>query len=146
MARILYQTEYSRASKRTYLKDFEGYDSDSEEEYDADVKNAFNSQETTTDGRTTTTYGTPKNGCGRRAVMIKDKNTITVRLQLFSCLSSFSGLIPNDVPIGLKIYLTSSKWFFFKHVCPSICPSCPSIHHAVLKTTVIESCNVKYVM
>ena len=29
MARILYQTDYSRASKKTYLKTFEGYDSDS---------------------------------------------------------------------------------------------------------------------
>ena len=111
MARILYQTEYSKAAKKTYLKDFEAYDSDSEEEYDADVKKAFDSESTTTDGTTTITYGKPKNGCGRRAVMIRDKKTVTVRVQLFSCLSSFSGLIPNDVPLGLKIYLTSSKCF-----------------------------------
>lgn len=114
MARILYQTEYSKASKTSYLKDFEGYDSDAEEDYNADVKLSYNSETTTTDGTPTTTYTTPKNGCGRRAAMLTDKKTVTVRIQLFSCLSSFSGLIPNDVPIGLKIYLTSSK--LVKHV------------------------------
>ena len=86
MARILYQTEYSRASKKTYLKTFEGYDSDSDEEYDVDVSKSF--IESTTNG--VKTYAA-KNGCGRRAFMLKDKKTVTVRIQLFSCFSSFSG-------------------------------------------------------
>ena len=30
MARVLYQTQYSRSAKKKYLKDFEEYDSDSD--------------------------------------------------------------------------------------------------------------------
>ena len=61
LSRILYQMEYSRKAKKTFLRTFELYDSDSEEEYDVNVENSFNAD------------GTAKNGCGRRSKMITDK-------------------------------------------------------------------------
>ena len=62
--------EYSRKAKKTFLRTFELYDSDSEEEYDSNVANSFNAD------------GTAKNGCGRRSKMITDKKKVTVRLQV----------------------------------------------------------------
>ena len=76
-----------------------------QEEYDANVANAF-TVGTNSDGDATYT---PKNGCGRRSKLLKGKNKIKVRILLFSPFSSFTGLIPNNIPIGLKLYLTTSK-------------------------------------
>ena len=59
----------------------------SDEEYDVDVSKSHTVK---TNSEGTRSY-TPRNGCGRRASMITDKKTVTVRIQLFSCFSSFSG-------------------------------------------------------
>ena len=95
---------------------FCSYDSDTDEEYDANVENSF----TVRVKPDTSKEYTPKNGCGRRADMLKNSKVVSVRLQLFSCLSSMSAFIPNGVPIGLKLYLTSSKLFFVYPFQPSI--------------------------
>ena len=83
---------------------FPGYDSDTDESYETDIKRCYT---TTTVGGTTTT--TAKNGAGRRSELLKNKNKQKIRLKLFSPLSYFNTLIPNGLDVGIKIYLTSSK-------------------------------------
>ena len=86
----------------------------SDEEYDTDVSKSF-TQGTAANGDPTFT---PKNGCARRCQMITGKKKVTVRLQLFSPLSSFSSLVPSNVAMGIKVFLTSSKHY------SQIMPSC----------------------
>ena len=86
--------------------------SSSDEEYDIDISKSFKDV-TKTDG---TTEKKATNGRGRRCAMLLNKKTVKTRIQLFTPFSSFSSLIPNNVPIGLKVYLTTSRtliWFFF---------------------------------
>lgn len=83
-----------------------GYDSDSDEEYDTNVSKSV-TDATQSDG--TRTYS-GKNGCGRRAQLLVDKKEVNVRIQLFTALSSISGLIPNGMSLGLKVFLTSSNY------------------------------------
>ena len=88
---------------------FPGYDSDTDESYETDIKQCYAT--TTVSGTTTTTA---KNGAGRRSELLKNKNKQKIRLKLFSPLSYFNTLIPNGLDVGIKIYLTSSKTSYWQ--------------------------------
>ena len=88
------------------LLPFTGYDSDTDEEYTNDIATCFTT--TAAQGESPAMIS-PKNGAGRRSEKILNKNKQKFRLKLFSPLSTMSALIPNAVPLGIKIYLTSSE-------------------------------------
>ena len=55
---------------------------------------------------------TPKNGQARRAMKITEKNKQDYLFRLMTPLCEFDSLLPGNIEIALKIYLTSPERYF----------------------------------
>jgi hypothetical protein len=109
IAELKYLTEFNKASKETWLKEFEGYDSELDEAHPSnDVRTSGFKLDTNS-----STYK-PINGIGRRAKKLwsADGGKETYRLELFTALSTMDTLIPNNVPVSIKLLLTSNERYY----------------------------------
>ena len=93
-ARYLHLTQYSTAAKKTFLNEFEGCDSDYEQDNsNSDIRTAGYNQHQAA--------FVPKNGIGRLAESLRDKKLVKYRFQVFGPLNSIDTLVsfppPNDL-------------------------------------------------